>query len=387
MKDKSGASNYAVVDCGGGTVDIAYHSLRKADGNNYIIRELAPPSGGPFGGTLVNHAFERLLEQVFGHPLKKSGQSNDMPFINALKKQHVDVWMDLMKKFEECKTTLFGKKDSEVIRFRLDEFFSDACEDICDMGSRQLIEQCDVSGIVVERGLQIRVSCLRALFKEPLPRIIDCINQGTRAQPSIDTLYMVGSFSSSSVLYEYVCNNAARIPRQNILKPDESGLAVVKGAVLYGLNPTIIQERVSSKSYGLGICADFDASKHPQSKKIFIESTGKYYCNDVYNEFLSYGQKIYNTTTLIPRSYIPLRPDDRFIEIPVYSAPQNVKYTDDLGCQLLATIPVKMPDITGGVSRTVQVEIEFDGPEIHIVCTDETTGDSYDTSIEFNYDK
>ena len=46
-----------------------------------------------------------------------------------------------------------------------------------------------------------------------------------------------------------------------------------------------------------------------------------------------------------------------------------------------------MPDTTGGVNRTVLVEIEFDGPEIHIVCTDKNTqtDEKVDESVQFYY--
>ena len=175
--------------------------------------------------------------------------------------------------------------------------------------------------------------------------------------------------------------------KDHIIRPPESGLAIVKGAVIYGFNPTIIQERVSEYSYGIAISEEFDAYKHPAKRKFHVESTGKDYCGDIYREFLPCGVTIQNTKTLMKHSYSPLKPDDTNMSINVYCAPHNVRYIDDPGCQHLATIHIPMPDTTGGVNRTVQMEIEFDGPEIHIVCTDENTGVSIDESIEFHYGK
>ena len=73
------------------------------------------------------------------------------------------------------------------------------------------------------------------------------------------------------------------------------------------------------------------------------------------------------------------------MDVSVYSAPQKVCYHDDPDCRHLATIHVPMPEITSGFNRKVQIEIEFDGPEIHIVCTDKSTGASADKSIKFHY--
>ena len=56
------------------------------------------------------------------------------------------------------------------------------------------------------------------------------------------------------------------------------------------------------------------------------------------------------------------------------------------GSKHMANIMVEMPDVTGGVEREVFVEIEFDGPEIHVVARDKTTGESYDASLDFMYD-
>ena len=50
----------------------------------------------------------------------------------------------------------------------------------------------------------------------------------------------------------------------------------------------------------------------------------------------------------------------------------------------MANIMVKMPDVSGGVEREVFVEI--DGPEIHVVARDKTTGENYDASLDFMYD-
>ena len=44
---------------------------------------------------------------------------------------------------------------------------------------------------------------------------------------------------------------------------------------------------------------------------------------------------------------------------------------------------VDMPDLTGGDSS---VEIDFNGPEIHVVARDETTWKNYNASIDFIYD-
>jgi len=43
-----------------------------------------------------------------------------------------------------------------------------------------------------------------------------------------------------------------------------SSVAVLKGAVLYGFNPSIIGERRSPKTYGIGIITPFVKGKDPK---------------------------------------------------------------------------------------------------------------------------
>ena len=79
QEDKHGAFksiNYGVVDCGGGTVDIAYHGIEHREEGHFVVNELALPSGGPYGGMCVDEGFEALLEKVLGNKLGNSHSLN-----------------------------------------------------------------------------------------------------------------------------------------------------------------------------------------------------------------------------------------------------------------------------------------------------------------------
>ena len=242
------STDYAVVDCGGGTVDIAYHSLEKKGEDTFIVRELAPPSGGPFGGTLVDRAFEMLLEKIFGKPLpSKHGKT---PFIDRLKTEYTDAWMDLMREFEACKTTLYGKEPHETIRFRLDQNFGEACFEISKARTSNLIKQCGLKGVSLSptRMLLVEVRLLTELFRVPIQQIKRCLESDLGRLRSISALYMVGSFSSSNLLFHSIQEEVKGVKKENIIRPQESGLAVVKGAVTHGFCPSIMQEPFSVRN-------------------------------------------------------------------------------------------------------------------------------------------
>ena len=97
-----------VVDCGGGTVDIAYHCIENREDGKFFVKELAPPSGGPYGGMCVDEGFEKLLEPVFGEQLEQ-------PFFEQLKLNYPTAWLNFRKQLDERKTVLDTKEDHDAV--------------------------------------------------------------------------------------------------------------------------------------------------------------------------------------------------------------------------------------------------------------------------------
>ena len=385
QEDKHGAFKslqYGVVDCGGGTVDIAYHGIENCANGKFFLKELAPPSGGPYGGMLVDEEFEKLLEPVFGEQLEQ-------PFFEQLKLKHPTAWLNFRKQLDERKTVLDTKEDHDTVWFDITMQFSRACTHITGKDAFSLLTDSRVEGITLSTNdqMQVRADLIKALYRPSVDAICKCLNEDLTKPPlsKVSALYMVGSFSQSNYLIKSVRRNThGSIPREHIINPPDSSVAIVKGAVMYGINPSIVQDRVAAKSYGVCILERFDSTVHSESKAEFHSNVK--WCKDVYDEFLKCGQRVLNSGEPITRRYFPVEPDQRSVCIRVYSAPRAIKYVDDRGSKHMANIMVKMPDVTGGVEREVFVEIEFDGPEIHVVARDKTTGESYDASLDFMYD-
>lgn len=386
QEDKHGAFRslqYGVVDCGGGTIDIAYHGVENREGGEFLVNELAPPSGGPYGGTLVDEAFEELLEPIFGKQL-------DSNFFEQLKLQFPVVWLDFRKQIDHKKTVLDTKEDSDAVWFEITTKFNRACTKLTGEDAFSLLSDSTVDGITVSLNddMEIRADLFKELYKPSVNAVCKCLNTdlATRTLSKVSALYMVGSFSKSNYLLDEVRKaTESSVPPDHIINPPESSLAIVNGAVMYGINPSIVQERVSARSYGLSVLEAFDSTKHSETRAVFYNKVK--WCSGVYDEFLECGQRIRNTGEPIKKKHVPVEPDQRSMGIEVYSAPRAVAFVDDWGSKHLASIIVHMPDTTGGTSRNVSIQIEFDGPEIHVIATDENSGKSYDASLDFMYDK
>ena len=386
QEDKHGAFKslqYGVVDCGGGTIDIAYHGVESHDAGTLVVNELAPPSGGPYGGTCVDEAFEKLLEPVFGKQLSE-------PFFEQLKWKFSAAWLNFRKQLDDRKTVLDRKKDDDVVWFDISLQFNRACMQITGMDAFSLLSVSGIEGVSVSQNdqMQVRADLIKALYFPSVDAICKCLNSdlATRPLSKVSALYMVGSFSKSNYLLQSVRDNThSSVPSQHIINPADSSVAIVKGAVMYGVNPSIVQERVSSRSYGFSILQEFDILKHPNAKAVFYNN--KKWCSGIYDEFLACGQRIRNSGEPIKKTHVPVEPNQTSMCLDVYSAPHTIAYVDDQGSKHLARIIVDMPDLSGGTGRGVFVEIEFDGPEIHVVATDGNTGKSFDASLDFVYDK
>ena len=385
QEDKHGAfksRQYGVVDCGGGTIDIAYHAIENCADGNFFVKELAPPSGGPYGGMHVDEGFEKLLEPVFGRQLEQ-------PFFKQLKSKYPNAWLNFQKQLDERKTVLDTKNDHDTVWFDINMQFSRACKQITGLDALSLLTDSRVEGITLSANdqMQVRADLIKALYRPSVDAICKCLNEDLTKPPlfKVSALYMVGSFSQSKYLLESVRQKIrGNVPPEHIINPPDSSVAIVKGAVMYGINPSIVQERVASKSYGICILQRFDSTVHSESRAVFRNKVK--WCKDVYDEFLKCGQRVLNSGEPITKRFFPVEPDQRSMCLRVYSAPRAIKYVDDRGSKHMANIMVEMPDVTGGVEREVFVEIEFDGPEIHVIARDKTTGESYDASLDFMYD-
>lgn len=365
--------NYAVVDCGGGTVDIAYHSVEPKE-ETMVVKELYPPSGGPFGGTLVDNQFEQVLDQMFGHS-----------FVKALREHYADVWMGFMSDLERGKTGLHAKRDDEKVYFDLSMQFAQAFQEITGQSVRSLFKDCKVPGIqFANNRLQIEARVMKAWYRDSVTETCSCLNNDLRkTKEKITALHMVGTFSKSRYLLDEVRNGVKGIKEDDIFNPEESHIAIVKGAVLYGFKPSIVQERVAALSYGIGSSTDFDPSKHPESKKQIID--GKARCNGLYKEFIAVGQKI-TTDTSCESTLKPGRKDMKSTTVKVFCAPHNVMFLDDPVCRKLASIHVELGDGGARTDRQIHVMMKFGGTELYVIATDKVTGESFDASVDFEFE-
>jgi len=67
-------------------------------------------------------------------------------------------------------------------------------------------------------------------------------------------------------------------------------IVILTGAVMFGIDPTVIGVRRSRLTYGVGVLHRFLLGKHPSSKKITKDNSS--WCKDVFDRFVAVDQEV-----------------------------------------------------------------------------------------------
>lgn len=106
----------------------------------------------------------------------------------------------------------------------------------------------------------------------------------------LDCIFLVGGFGSSNYLYNCV-QKAFKDRVKQILHPPRAELAVVRGAVEFGLNPKAVTSRVSRRTYGINAGLPFDESQDPATSRV-VRPDGSVRCTSRFLTFVKKGDVI-----------------------------------------------------------------------------------------------
>lgn len=199
-------------------------------------------------------------------------------------------------------------------------------------------------------------------------------------------IVMVGGFADSMFV-----NSAMKkaFPAKNFIIPMEAGLAVAKGAVLYGHDPNIIFSRRCRYTYGHCTGIPFDISIHPKYRLNIIEE--KLFCSGIFSKSYTIGQQVSlgefvekTTTYSCVDEYRKHLRDEPINENVFISKKEAPMYVDECGCELLGKIIIECKnDERKWPERVfVKTRMEIVGTEIKVTASTHT-GESVDASFEF----
>ena len=341
---------------------------------NGTLKELHKANGGNWGGTKVDSFFRSLLASIVG---------NDV--IEAFTTDHKYDYLELLRDFEIKKRTIhphLAEKVTFKVPINLLETF------------REVNPGKNIKAVVTSNArfknqltwtgdkIRMEASLTKTLFDESCKKIIDHMHQLFRHPnvKDVSSILLVGGFAESPMLQEAV-REAFR--NKKVIVPQDAGLAVLKGAVLYGHQPMTISARVCKYTYGVDIDVEFNKDIHPQSKKVLTDIGER--CSDYFDVHVSVGQSIKVGVPQVKRKYTVGNANQTRIVFPIYTSNERKPtYTTDVGCTCLGKLTIELPDTSKGTDRGAFVHMTFSGTEITVTAVDkDDTTKTVSTKVDF----
>jgi len=305
---------YIICDLGGGTGDIVTHLV----GSNMTLKEIEPSCGGNYGSNEIDKKiFDNIIFKIFGY--------KDFPTILE-KYRELDLeekdesvlfgsWCHLEDDIKDFKEGVNSEKIKEKGKYPIrcdvfEDFFEEDVKELVDKYNNTINDnelKLEVKSkkkwiilfpykiLDIYIGEQSKSICEE--IKKILKRTKDKINI------NINKVIFVGGYSSNEVLTSKIGLEL----NENIpffLKPSNPYLSIMEGAVLFGINPNIIDTRIAKYTIGLGTRDFWDEKKHSEKgTKIFDEDTKVWRCENCFYKFIEVNQKLNLNEEIPPKSF------------------------------------------------------------------------------------
>ncbi|KXL43111.1 hypothetical protein M433DRAFT_100662 [Acidomyces richmondensis BFW] len=281
--------NFIVCDAGGGTVDLIAYRITSV--SPLRVEESAVGTGGLCGSAFLNYRFEEHVKERIGAER-----------YNQMREKKPKTWMMGIRYFEEFVKRNFNEDEHSEVNVPFPGLPDD--------------EEAGLdSGFLVMSAEQVK-----GIFEPIIRQVIDLVEGQVHAIRSKDGLVsgiiLVGGFGQSNYLYNRLKQhfNAAPPPpyterpnhetalaaQQNVevLQPLHAWTAVVRGAVIRGIEGTVVDKRKSRFHYGTSYATVFDEQKHPISDRYWSPLWERWMVSDRMQWHISKGTPISSETPI-----------------------------------------------------------------------------------------
>ncbi|KAL0094565.1 hypothetical protein J3Q64DRAFT_1858417 [Phycomyces blakesleeanus] len=306
---------FLVCDAGGGTVDLIVFEVTRTAGKK-TIKEVTQGHGSSCGSTFLDQNMREVFKSRFG----------DLAEIN---KPTIDI---MVNQFITSAKPGFENKDNEhfIVPAKI------------EMEGREMEEIGIVNGSLCVTVKEMREKVFDPIVKEITELILRQLNQ---TGGKIDAMFLVGGLGQSIFLYQ--CLTETFADRINLIAvPQRGELAIVRGAVILGMNPEMITHRVSRRTYGRIMADIFDASKHPAENK-YIDPAGYPRCSSCFKVFIYKGDTI-RTDEYIESNFSYFYPGIPCLDLYVFDGDGDPPMlVTDPGSRLVTRCTMEKPVVPG----------------------------------------
>lgn len=272
-------SKYIVVDAGGGTVDITAHEVLE-DGH---VKELIKSTGGSWGGTKVDEEYMDFLKRLIGDDTTKYIDEN-LP----------SLLFEARRDFESAKHIIKPNSDKKInVRFpaKIAEIYTTLYPDK-DLRAKDIVLTKNKKQMaVLFKGDKLRLATkdVEDFFTQSVKNITDHLAKLLQENDGkgISTIILVGGYGESQMLVQGI---KAMFPEINTIIPKEAAWSVLRGAVIFGHDPSMISQRRSKYTYGVSVNKKFNPLEHDEKYK--YEDGGEIRCRNIFSKLLEVDELV-----------------------------------------------------------------------------------------------
>ena len=214
----------------------------------------------------------------------------------------------------------------------------------------------------------MKTKVFRGFFTNTIQGVIKTVKAMlSEVNEDVNTFICVGGFSDCKLLKDAIRDNLTGI---RVIIPEEAVTSIMKGAIIYGRDQSVVSTRVSRYTYGLDWNEDFDPKIHNARKR--EETDDGPVCRDIFKTLILKGDHIpYNQPPVQIDAYCKSR-YQTVIDFPFYRSDilQKPKYIDDIGCHPIVTMSVDIGE-SMSLDRCVKLRIYFGETELRAEAEDD----------------
>eukprot|EP00026_Physarum_polycephalum_P005643 Phypoly_transcript_05678.p2 GENE.Phypoly_transcript_05678~~Phypoly_transcript_05678.p2 ORF type:complete len:279 (+),score=35.06 Phypoly_transcript_05678:1062-1898(+) len=208
------------------------------------------------------------------------------------------------------------------------------------------------------RRLFLPPTVMSSLFNEPIDSIVACVK--LLINQRLNYIFLVGGFANSILLKERIISEFQN-DYTKVVIPNNPGMAIVEGAVHFGLNPNSIFSRYSACTYGIRTMEQFRLGVDPIENLVLVDGVG--YCKNVFLPFVKVNERI-KLAQEVEHSFAPVCKGQKLASIPLFASKDvDCKYiTPEM--QEIGKLNLEIPADEDVTQLNIKVTMQFGGTEI-----------------------
>jgi hypothetical protein len=145
------------------------------------------------------------------------------------------------------------------------------------------------------------------VFEPVVSQVLTLIDGQLNQSPNLEAIFLVGGFGQSNYLFRRVEEVfASRVGMIGV--PPRGELAVVRGAVYFGLNPQVVTERVSRRTYGVETRMLYQPGLDPIEYSV-VGADNRLFCRQRFSVYVHKGQSV-KVDECISKNFVISYPND-----------------------------------------------------------------------------